>query len=163
MRGKTLQVWATCYSLNMASVKGVASLNLKIDVIHIDIFYFLEHFRSMYSGHSSLSSQCNRLMTSVMSLSLVLLKTRCVEGLMDVKSVEAQASFYWHGVEVRRGRRQLRNVLKHRQFKEFLKDFDDLPSDIRYCTEVILLSRGVTLKRFMELFNEIVTFLFDCG
>ncbi|GFW08913.1 hypothetical protein TNCV_3474651 [Trichonephila clavipes] len=27
------------------------------------------------------------------------------------------------------------NALKHRQFKEFLKDFDDMPSDILYYTE----------------------------
>ncbi|GFV48456.1 general transcription factor II-I repeat domain-containing protein 2A [Trichonephila clavipes] len=28
------------------------------------------------------------------------------------------------------------NILKHRQFKEFLKDFNDLPFDILYYTEV---------------------------
>ncbi|GFW07684.1 general transcription factor II-I repeat domain-containing protein 2A [Trichonephila clavipes] len=55
------------------------------------------------------------------------------------------------------------NALKHRQFKEFLKDFVDLPSDILYYTEVGWLSRGVALKCLMELFDEIVTFLSDCG
>ncbi|GFY47366.1 general transcription factor II-I repeat domain-containing protein 2A [Trichonephila inaurata madagascariensis] len=53
------------------------------------------------------------------------------------------------------------NALKHRHIKEFLKDFDDLPSDILYYTEVRWLSQGVALKRFMELFDEIVTFLSD--
>ncbi|GFX10814.1 general transcription factor II-I repeat domain-containing protein 2B [Trichonephila clavipes] len=55
------------------------------------------------------------------------------------------------------------NALKDTQFKEFLKDFDDLPSYILYYTEVRWLSQGVALKRFMELFDEIVTFLSDCG
>lgn len=40
----------------------------------------------------------------------------------------------------------------------FLKEFDDLPSDILYYTEVRWLS-PLAFKRFMELFDEIVTLL----
>lgn len=55
------------------------------------------------------------------------------------------------------------NALKHREFKEFLKEFEDLPSDILYYTEVRWLSRGVALKRFMELFDKIIEFLSENG
>ncbi|GFY45337.1 hypothetical protein TNIN_74801 [Trichonephila inaurata madagascariensis] len=45
------------------------------------------------------------------------------------------------------------NAFKHRQFKEFLKDFDDMPSDILYYTEVRWFSQGVALCYPMELFG----------
>ncbi|GFV52395.1 uncharacterized protein TNCV_596981 [Trichonephila clavipes] len=49
-------------------------------------------------------------------------------------------------------------ALKHRQFKELLKVFDHLPSDILQHTEVRWLSQRVAFKHFTELFDEIVKF-----
>lgn len=55
------------------------------------------------------------------------------------------------------------SALRHREFKEFLAEFEDIPSDVVYYTEVRWLSRGKALKHFIELFDKIITFLKEHG
>ncbi|XP_076645577.1 general transcription factor II-I repeat domain-containing protein 2-like [Halictus rubicundus] len=49
--------------------------------------------------------------------------------------------------------------VNHREFKEFLKDIENVYGDILFNTEVRWLSRGTMLKRVYDLKNEIKLFL----
>lgn len=55
------------------------------------------------------------------------------------------------------------SALRHREFKEFLAEFEDLPNDVVYYTEVRWLSRGKALKHFIELLDKVISFLTEHG